>query len=168
MYLKDLHLLQRDLLTLTMVFGQMNCFQNETRVCGTRRIVVSEIWITTDSKNATKTKATCADEQDIIGAVHCFHSVHHQFTKFVVNTHSDQEGTLSQRQHTFLQQPESNNVFNCNANLYILYSNEIDQNRVRLNEDNLMSKEINMSWTCSSGWVRLKKMTSSGYSLVEL
>lgn len=49
--------------------------------------------------------ATCANEQDVIGAVHCFHSVHHQFTEFVVNTHSDQEGALSQRQHTFLKQP---------------------------------------------------------------
>lgn len=50
-------------------------------------------------------KTTCADEQDVIGAVHRFHSVHHQFTEFVVNTHSDQEGALSQGQHTFLKQP---------------------------------------------------------------
>lgn len=39
MYLKDLHLLQSDLLTLTMVFGQMNGLQNQTRVWGTQHNV---------------------------------------------------------------------------------------------------------------------------------
>lgn len=36
------------------------------------------------------TRSTCADEQDIVGAVHGLHSVHQQFAELVVNTHSDQ------------------------------------------------------------------------------
>lgn len=46
MYLKDLHLLQSDLLTLPVIFGQVNGLQNQTRVCGTGRISVSQIAIT--------------------------------------------------------------------------------------------------------------------------
>lgn len=39
-YLKHLHLLQSDLLTLTMIFGQMNGLQNQTRVCRSQHINV--------------------------------------------------------------------------------------------------------------------------------
>lgn len=46
MYLKDLHLLQSDLLTLTVIFGQVNGLQNQTRVCWTGSISVSQIAIT--------------------------------------------------------------------------------------------------------------------------
>lgn len=47
--------------------------------------------------------STCADEQDVIRAVHSLHSVHQQLAELVVNTYSDQEGTLSQWQHMFLK-----------------------------------------------------------------
>lgn len=46
MYLKDLHLLQSDLLTLPVIFGQVNGLQNQSRVCGTGRISGSQIGIT--------------------------------------------------------------------------------------------------------------------------
>lgn len=49
-----------------------------------------------------RAECTCADEEDIVGAVHGFYSVHQQFAKLVVNTHSDKEGALSQGQHIFL------------------------------------------------------------------
>lgn len=55
-------------------------------------------------KKVHRTHATCADEQDVVGAVHGLHSVHQQFAELVVSTHSDQEGALSQRQHIFLKQ----------------------------------------------------------------
>lgn len=41
------------------------------------------------------THSTCANEQDIVGAIYSLHSVHQQFAELVVNAHSDQEGALS-------------------------------------------------------------------------
>lgn len=57
------------------------------------------------------THTTCADEQDVIGAVHRLHSVHEQLTELVINTNSDQEGSLSQWQHIFLKQVYSVMLF---------------------------------------------------------
>lgn len=51
---------------------------------------------------------TCADEQDVVGAVHRLHSVHHQLTELVVDAHPHQQGPFSQRQHVFLRQ-----IHNC-------------------------------------------------------
>lgn len=50
------------------------------------------------------TNSTCADEQDVIGAIHSLHPVDKQFAKLVVHAHSDQEGALSQWQHVLLKQ----------------------------------------------------------------
>lgn len=146
MYLKDLHLLQSDLLTFTMIFGQMNGLQNQTRVCRTQHIHVCQEKLNQELPKL-KTRATCADEQDIIGAVHRLHSVHHQFTEFVVNTHSDQKGALSQRQHTFLWESKSNNDFNSNAIARVLlHENEIGLNLIRMNQYDLIStmNELNL------------------------
>lgn len=50
--------------------------------------------------------STCADEEDVIGAVNGLHSVHQQFAELVVNTHSNKEGTLPEWQHILLKQNE--------------------------------------------------------------
>ena len=63
---------------------------------------------------------TCADEQDVVGAVHGLHSVHQQFAELVVNTHSDQEGALSQRQHIFLKECAKYNTLDVNEQFILL------------------------------------------------
>lgn len=71
--------------------------QTQTKVYGNLKEV---------SKKFHCTHSTCANEQDIVGAIHGLHSVHQQFAKLIVDAHSDQEGVLSQWQHIFLKQSE--------------------------------------------------------------
>lgn len=115
-YLKHLQLLQGHLLTLAVLSGQMDGLQDEAGVCRqhdrrtrcfmglfTHRTAAN---ISTRSQEQGRGAAhtpTCADEQDVVGAIHGLHPVHQQFAELVVHAHSDQEGALSQRQHIFLQ-----------------------------------------------------------------
>lgn len=53
-------------------------------------------------------KLAGADEQDVVGAIHRLHSVHHHLAELVVDSHPHQQRPLSQRQHIFLR-----HIHNC-------------------------------------------------------
>lgn len=97
--------------------GRWMAFSTRPESAGKKWSFMRKYWNTKTLKNLRekvhRAHTTCADEQDVIGAVHCLHSVHKQFTELVMNTNSDQEGSLSQWQHIFLKQWEIIGVSNC-------------------------------------------------------
>lgn len=79
---------------------------------------------------------TCADEQDVVGAVHCLHSVHHQLTELVVDADPHQQGPLSQRQHVFLRHIHNCAISKCEPHINnyadLLPLNQIDRHRLSI------------------------------------
>lgn len=145
MYLKDLHLLQSDLLTLTMIFGQMNGLQNQTRVWGTQHINVrtrlnqENAW--TQEGRAylcrwTGRRRCCPLPPLCPPPIYWICSERPLWPG---------GGALPEAAHFPITQ--SNNAFKCNTiALLLLYKNKTGHNLIRINQYNLFSTitELNL------------------------